>query len=382
MLKRSLTLPKPGTDSFFLWGPRQTGKTTLLRAIYPHSRWVDLLKAEEYRRYLERPETLREELAAYADVNHVVIDEIQKVPTLLDEVHWLHENRGIRFALCGSSARKVRRGAANLLGGRAVTYELHGLTANELGNEFELDRILNDGYLPPIYGSAKPFRLLKAYAATYLKEEIAAEGLVRNLPVFSEFLNIAALSDAEIVNFSTIGRECGISSHTIKNYFSILEDTLIARWVPAYRKRPKRRVIGAPKLYFADVGIVNCLSRRGRVEARSPLYGKAFENWVFHELSAHNTYTETHTDIAHWRLASGIEVDFIVGDMKIAIEAKASAKITSDHLKGLRHLITDHPNVEKRIVACLEPRARTTTDGIQILPAGEFVRRLGDGDLF
>jgi predicted AAA+ superfamily ATPase len=375
-------LPAPGTETFFLWGPRQTGKTTLLQATYPAAFWIDLLKAEEYRRYVQNPELLRGELAARPAIRQVVIDEVQKVPQLLDEAHWLHERRGIRLALCGSSARKVKRGQANLLGGRAVRYELHGLTAQEIGRSFDLDRLLNHGYLPRIYLSDEPRRLLNGYVADYLKEEVAAEGLVRNLPVFSEFLNVAALSDAEIVNFSTIARECGVSSHTIKGYFGILEDTLLGRWLPAYTKRPKRRVIGAPKFYFADAGVVNHLARRGELHRGSELYGKAFENWVFHELSAHNAYTETFAIVSYWRLASGIEVDFIVNDMQLAIEAKATAKVTADHLKGLRSLVQDHPRIKQRVVVCLEPKSRRTEDGILILPPGDFAKRLGAGDLF
>jgi predicted AAA+ superfamily ATPase len=382
MFKRSLRLPAPGTETFFLWGPRQTGKTTLLKAAYPDAYWIDLLKAEEYRHYLQNPELLRGELAARESVRQVVVDEVQKIPPLLDEAHWLHENRGVRFALCGSSARKVRRGQANLLGGRAVRYELHGLTAQEAGKDFDLDRMLNHGYLPRMYESERPQRLLNAYVADYLKEEIFAEGLVRNLPVFSGFLNAASLSDAELVNFSTIARDTGVSSHTIKGYFQILEDTLLGRWLPAYRKRPKRRVIGAPKFYFADIGVVNQLARRGELRPGAELYGKAFENWVFHELSAHNAYSEAFAVLSHWRLASGIEVDFIVDDMRLAIEAKARTNITADHLRGLRQLIQDHPNVRQRVVVSLERKSRRTDDGILILGASEFCARLRAGDLF
>jgi len=384
MFIRNLVLPDPGTETFFLWGPRQTGKTTLLRNSYGGGRWIDLLKAEEYRRYVQRPELLRQEIDAepLGTGQQLVIDEIQKVPALLDEVHWLIENRGAHFALCGSSARKVRRGAANLLGGRAMTYELFGLTASELGSEFDLDRILNAGYLPCIYESSRPNRLLDAYIADYLKEEIAAEGLVRNLPTFSEFLDIAALSDGEIVNFSNIARECGVSSHTTKNHFQILEDTLLGRWLPAYRKRPKRRVIGAPKFYFVDVGVVNRLARRGELLPGSELYGKAFENWVFHELTAFSHYREYECALSYWRLASGIEVDFVLGDMAVAIEAKSSAKITRDHLKGLRSLVVDYRNVERRIVVCREPKPRKTDDGIEILPVTSFVSRLWGGEIF
>lgn len=382
MFKRTLRLPPPGSQTFFLWGPRQTGKTTLLKATYPDAFWIDLLKADEFRRYLNNPELLRGELAARTSVHQVVIDEVQKVPQLLDEAHWLHENRRIRFALCGSSARKVKRGQANLLGGRAVRYELHGLTAGELGREFDLTRILNHGYLPSIYQSKRPRPLLNGYVADYLKEEVAAEGLVRNLPVYSEFLNVASLSDTELVNFSTIARDCGVSSPSIKGYFQILEDTLLGRWLPAYTKRPKRRVIAAPKFYFSDVGVVNHLARRGELQPGSELYGKAFENWVFHELSAHNAYSEAFARLSYWRLASGMEVDFIVNDMQLAIEAKATAKITADHLKGLRAVAEDHSNIKQRIVVCLERKSRRTEDGILILPVADFCARLSEGELF
>ena len=382
MFDRSLVLPQPGSETFFLWGPRQAGKSTLLRGCYPDAYWVDLLKSEVFRRYLDHPEYLRQELAAAPLAGRqIVIDEVQKVPALLDEVHWLIENRGLHFALCGSSARKVRRGAANLLGGRAVRYELRGLTAGELGAAFDLSRMLNHGYLPRIYQAARPRRLLDAYIADYLREEVAAEGLVRNLPAFSGFLDAAALSDGEMVNFSNIARECGVSSPTAKAYFEILNDTLLGRWLTAYRKRRKRRVIGAPKFYFADVGVVNRLIRRGELTPGSPLYGKAFENWVFHELSAGIEYQEWDLELTCWRLPSGIEVDFVLGDMEVAVEAKASARITRDHLRGLRTLVEEHPGVGRRIVVCLEPRARRTDDGIDILPAADFVGRLGQGSL-
>ena len=353
-----------------------------MTAAYPDALWIDLLKAEEFRRYLHNPELLRAELAAEKSVRQVVIDEVQKVPQLLDEAHWLHENRGVHFALCCSSARKVKRGHANLLGGRAVRYELHGLTATEIGKDFDLNRILNHGYLPRVYLSNTPRRLLNSYVADYLKEEVAAEGLVRNLQVFSEFLNVASLSDTELVNFSTIARDCGVSSHTIKGHFQILEDTLLGRWLPAYTKRPKRRVIAAPKFFFSDVGIVNHLAKRGELRPGSELYGKAFENWIFHELSSHNAYSEALASLSYWRLASGIEVDFVVNDMQVAIEAKASSKVSADHLKGLRALVQDYPRVKQRIIVCLEPKSRRTEDGILVLPATDFCQRLQAGELF
>ncbi|MBN2498798.1 MAG: ATP-binding protein [Deltaproteobacteria bacterium] len=382
MFERVIQLPGVDEETFFLWGPRQTGKTTLLRARYPDSLWIDLLKAEEYRRYIEHPEWLRQEIDKLGVSPHVVIDEVQKVPHLLDEVHWLIENRGMRFALCGSSARKVRRGHANLLGGRAIRRELFGLTSAELGEDFELDRLLNHGALPRHYLSDRPHRLLDAYVSGYLKEEVAAEGLVRRLPTFSAFLEVAALSDTELVNFSSIARECGVSNQTIRAYFQILEDTLLATWLPAYQKRPKRRVIRSPKFYFNDLGVVNFLARRGELRQGSELYGKAFESWCLHELRAYNAYTEAYAELSYWRLASGIEVDFIINHMQVAIEAKSARKIQSDHLKGLRHLREDHPELGRCVLLCLEDKARKTPDGIEILPAADFARRLWDGEIF
>ena len=383
MFQRLLSLPGPGAETFFLWGPRQAGKSTLLRQRYPDAVWVDLLKADEFRRYVSRPEQLREELeAAGPDPSRqVVIDEIQKVPALLDEVHWLIENRGLRFALCGSSARKVRRGAANLLGGRALRYDLRGLTAGELGESFDLDRMLNCGYLPAIYESSRHRRRLDAYIADYLRSEVAAEGLVRNLPAFSDFLDAAALSDTRSVNYSNVARECGVSGPTAKAYFGILEDTLLARWLPRWRRRAKRRLAGAPKLYFEDVGLVNRLAWRGELRRGSDDYGKAFENWVFHELSAFLAYRERDEQLTYWRLPSGIEVDFVVGGMRLAIEAKATARVTSSHLKGLRTLAEEHPGIGRRVVVSLESPPRRTDDGIDIIGATDFAHRLWNDEL-
>lgn len=384
MFKRQLSLPGNPKESFFLWGPRQTGKSTLLKEIYPTATWIDLLKSEEFRRYTGAPELLRQECAQREGSVRsypIVIDEVQKVPALLDEVHWLIENRALRFVLCGSSARKLRRGHANLLGGRALRHELFGLVSAEIGEAFDLDRALNHGYLPRHYLHDSPMPLLSAYVADYLREEIAAEGLVRNLPVFSAFLDIASLSDTEQVNFSTIARDCGVSSHTIGSYFDILVDTLLGRWLPAYRKRPKRRLAASPKFYFADVGVVNFLSRRRHVERGSELYGKAFENWVFHELSAYHSYRATYSELSYWGATGEAEVDFVINDMEMAIEAKATPRVTVDHLRGLRAIKADYPRIRRRIVVSLEPKARRTDDGIEILPEREFRTRLWLGDL-
>lgn len=384
MFRRSLQLPPSGTDTFFLWGPRQSGKSTLLKSLYPDGRWVDLLKNDEFRRYSGRPELLRQELDAddWDPSRQIVIDEVQKVPALLDEVHWLLENSGFSFALCGSSARKVRRGNVNLLGGRAARYELRGLTGIELGDSFDITRLLNHGYMPSMYEVQRPRRMLDAYIDDYLRHEIATEGVVRNLPAFADFLHTAAMSDGEIVNFTNIASECGVSSPTVKNHFEILDDTLLGRWLPAYRRRQKRRVIRAPKFYFYDVGIVNRLARRGVLAPGTDTYGKAFENWVFHELSAYISYNEIDLSLSFWRLPSGIEVDFLLGDVTFAVESKSSRRITDGDLKGLRTLIEEHPQVRQRVLVCMEERARRTPDGIYILPADTFVERLWSGELF
>jgi uncharacterized protein len=377
MFKRSLVLPIQPKHSLFLWGPRQVGKSSLLRKTYPHAYWIDLLKSEESRRYGTNPELLRQELIAKPQ-KLVIIDEVQKVPALLDEVHWLIENTNTKFVLCGSSARKLRRGHANLLGGRALRYELFGLTAQELAKDFNLSQLLNSGYLPRHYLSDEPHRLIASYVADYLKEEIAAEGLVRNLPSFSNFLDAAALSDTELTNFSTIARDCGVSSPSIKEYFQILEDTLLARRLPAYQKRPKRRVITSPKFYFSDLGVVNYLAKRKKVEIGSEVFGKAFENWLHHELQSFSVYSEQFYSLSYWRLASGVEVDFIVNDMEFAIEAKATKKVTSDHLRGLRSLTEDYPKA-KRLLVCMESKARKTEDDILILPVSDFLEGLYAG---
>jgi predicted AAA+ superfamily ATPase len=381
MFQRALRLPPRPRETFFLWGPRQTGKSSLLRSTYPDATWIDLLKTDEYIRYLRRPALLREELLATAPRGPVVIDEIQKVPALLDEIHWLIENRRFVFALCGSSARKVRRGHANLLGGRAVRHQLFGLVSQEIGPAFDLVRAVNVGALPRHYLDDAPERLLRAYVDDYLKEEIAAEGLVRNLPAFADFLSAAALSDGDLVNYANIARDCGVSAPAVREYFQILVDTLLGRFLPAYVKRPKRRVILTRKFYFADVGVVNALARRGRIEPGSELFGKALESWIFHELSAYVSYRAPARALAYWRLPSGIEVDFVSDDLSIAIEVKATSRASSDHLKGLRALKEDQPRVGRRMLACLEPRPRRTEDGIEIRPVSDILAELWSGDL-
>jgi predicted AAA+ superfamily ATPase len=381
MIQRSLVLPPRPKYSFFLWGPRQTGKTTLLRSTYPDAYWIDLLDTDTLIRLTQRPARLREEADALPPNRLIVIDEAQKIPALFDEIHWLIENRRRVFVLCGSSARRVRRSHANLLGGRALRYELFGLVSRELGAEFDLVRMLNHGYLPRHYLEDTPAPLIRAYVQDYLKEEVLAEGLSRSLPVFSNFLNAAALSDTAVINYATIARDCGVSAHTVRGYFEVLVDTLLGRELPAYVRRPKRRIIRAPRFFFGDVGVVNLLTRRGHIEPGSELFGKAFENWLHHELAAYAAYSGEAHELSYWRLTTGVEVDFIIDDMAYAVEAKASRYVTADHLRGVRELAREHARIKKRFVVSLDPQPRVTEDGIEVLPHAVFTQRLWQGDL-
>ncbi len=384
MFSRIVPLDKIPQDSFFLWGPRKTGKSFLLKKLYPGAPRIDLLDTDQFAKYSTKPSRLREELLAKVPTRRfVVIDEIQKIPSLLDEVHLLIEDYAFCFALCGSSARKVKRGHANLLGGRAIRFELRGLVYPELAEDFDLIRLLNRGYLPSHYTSRNYKKLAQSYVNEYLKEEIAGEGLVRNLPLFSNFLRAAAFSDTEIVNFTNIASDCGVSSPTVRQYFQILEDTLIGSFLPAYTRQPKRKIIHAPKFYFFDVALTNVLLRRGEIQWGSESIGKAFENWLHQELKSYILYREKDRALSYWKLAdSGREVDFIIGDCEIAIEAKASDSIRPSYLKGLRELKKDQPFCKKRIVVSLEKIPRKTDDGILILPYQNFIQMLWAGQLF
>lgn len=305
------------------------------------------------------------------------MDEVQKVPALLDEIQWLMVNKDIPFILCGSSAKKLKRSGANLLGGRAIRYELHPLVFPEIA-DFDLLRALNHGLLPRHYLHEKPKLLIQAYIGDYLREEIAQEGLVRNLPLFGRFLEAAVFSNGEIPVFKNIAQDCGVSPPTIKEYFQILVDTLVGGFLPAFQKRPKRRVIQSPKFYFFDVGVANYLLKRENISYQGELFGKAFEHFLFQEILAHRHYSQKNYSVSYWRTTSQLEVDFILGDHEVAIEVKGVKEVASRHLKGLKAFQEEY-RTKKALVVSLDPHPRKI-DTILILPWQDFLKSLwGEG---
>jgi uncharacterized protein len=382
MYKRILNLKLASDHSCFLWGPRQSGKSTLLKSLFPGSMYYDLLLSDLYSRMLRNPAIIREEchskgINGQNQSDPIIIDEVQKLPVLLDEVHWLIENMGLKFILCGSSARKLKRGHGNLLGGRAIRYELFPLVYKEI-TDFSLDKALNIGLIPSIYTSNIPERLIQSYIGDYLREEIAVEAITRNIPAFSRFLEVAAISNGEMINYKNISAECRVSAPTVKEYFQILSDTLLGKFVHAYKKRAKRRLIQASKFYFFDVGLVSSLTKRGKVEQGSELFGRAFEHFIFMEISAHSSYSELFYPISYWRTASGFEIDFILGDCEIALEVKSSAMVHNQHLKGIRAFMEEY-SPRRCIVVSMDPSPRKTEDGIEILPWEVFLDELWGG---
>jgi predicted AAA+ superfamily ATPase len=365
-------------ESLFLWGARQTGKSTLLKSLFPNALWFDLLISREYKRLTAKPDILRETVLANLNTSPVIIDEIQRIPELLNEVHWLISNHGVRFILSGSSPRKILRSGANLLGGRALRYELFPLISVEIP-DFDLIRAINHGLLPRHYDASNPHKMLASYIGNYLRDEIAAEARIRNVGTFARFLEAAALTNGEMVNYTNIASDCGVSATTVKEYFQILEDTLIGRYLPSFQKRPKRRVITAPKFYLFDVGIANNLLGRGHIEMGTELFGKAFEHFIYQEIYAHSRYSDNEYPIYYWRTASQLEIDFVLGDHEVAIEVKATEQATNRHLRGLKAFAEEY-SVKKSILISNDPLPRVV-DGILILPWKVFLDRLWAGEI-
>ena len=378
MLPRKVDLQDAKNESVFLWGARQTGKSTLLKALFPNERYIDLLKSGEFERYNRRPALLREELTLLPENSLVIIDEIQKIPMLLNEVHWLITNKNIRFILSGSSARKLRRSGVNLLGGRAIRKHLYPFVSAETP-DFDLVKACNNGMLPRHYLINNVKNRLNAYVGDYLQQEIKAEALTRNLSTFSRFMEVAALSNGEIINYNNIASECGVSAPTVKEYFSILEETLIGYIIPAFTKNVKRRVIQSPKFYYFDVGIANFLLRRDSLLPGSPEFGHSFEHLIMQELIAYLSYSDSKHSLAYWRTTSGYEVDAILGNAHTAIEIKCTREVHSHHTKGLKAFSTEFPD-SCLIMVSLDTYPRLMNN-INILPVKDFLTMLWSGEI-
>jgi len=359
--------------SYFLLGPRQTGKTFLIHHSFKDVRVYDLLDTSIYLALNQNPGRIAQEITPQDRI--VVIDEIQRLPDLLNEVHRLIEAYSIRFLLTGSSARKLRRGGVNLLGGRARTKHLHPLTYKELGNLFDLHRAVDRGLLPSIYFSDDPDADLKAYTGLYLQQEIVAEGLTRNIPAFSRFLKVAAHCNGTIVNFTNVANDAQVARTTVYEYFEVLKDTLILYELSAWRKSKKRKPLASSKYYFFDVGVVGELQGRS-FKPGTPEFGEAFETYIMHELTSYSDYMSGEP-LSYWRATSGFEVDFIIGD-HTAVEVKAKENVSAQDVKSLKAL-AEEKCLKRYLCVSLEPRMRKLDD-ITILPYKTFLEALWSGE--
>lgn len=378
MLERIIQLDKELDGSVFLFGARQTGKSTLLRKQFPGAIYIDLLDTYQRRRYSQRPVLLYETLNDKEEGTIVIIDEIPEVPELLNEVHRLITERNLCFILCGSSARKLKRKGHNTLGGRALPVYLYPLVSAEIP-DFDLDRAVTYGMLPPHYLAKNPLRRLAAYIDVYLKEEIKEEALVRNLNTFQRFLEVAAISCGGTINYNNIARECGVSATTASAYFDILEDTLVGYRVPAYTRVVKRRVVQAPRFYFFDVGVTNYLLQRDVLKRGTSDYGHAFEHLVMQEIVAWLRYRHPRERLSYWRTYSGIEVDVVLGDARVAIEIKSADEVMPRHMKGLVAFGEEFPQ-SRRLIVSLDPFERKV-DCIELVHVSTFFKMLWKEDV-
>jgi uncharacterized protein len=369
--KRLLAIDLPRGKSAFLWGPRKVGKTYWLSHTQSGVEIIDLLKTDTLADYVSRPALLRERYQNHQ--GKIIIDEIQKAPALLDEVHWLIENRGLSFILTGSSARKLRRGHANLLGGRAWRRTMTPLAYPEI-SDFDLEMIMISGLLPPHFLSPDPVEDLRSYIADYLKEEIVAEALTQNIPAFREFLHVAALTSSELLNYVNVGSETGVSHKVVRTYFDILEDTYLGFRIQPWKKSKTRRMISTEKFYLFDVGVTNYLAKRKPLIGSSD-FGKSFEHYILLELKAYQAYRSPDMPIAFWRTSTGREVDFILGDKDLAVEIKGSARVHEGDTRSLDALLDDGP-VRHSCVVSLEKQTRRLSNGIDVIPWRTFLEKL------
>jgi predicted AAA+ superfamily ATPase len=380
MLRRLL---KPPSGSFFLFGARGTGKSTWAKATYAGQPYFDFLDQEAYTSYRRDPGRFARQLAALPEGDTVVVDEVQRLPELLNEIHRAIEGRRQRFVMLGSSSRKLKRAGVNLLGGRASLRTLFPLLPSELGDQFDLEESLRYGTLPVVWAASDRDEALSAYAAAYVTEEIRAEALARDLSGFTRFLSIAALFHGQTINVTAVARDAGVPRMTVDGYLDVLEDTLLSWRLPAYETRPRVRERAHPKLYWIDAGLVRSLKG-----ARGPVLpeerGTLLEGWVANALRATTSYEGSGAELSYLPAHSGFgEVDFIVrrGDELVAIEVKASNRVDSPALKGLRSL-RDLPRLHRRLLVCGTTLPERTDDGIDVWPFAHFARSAGAAELF
>ena len=370
MYPRILDVPHESPQSFFLFGPRGTGKTTWLKQRFPDAVYLDLLDHALYLDLLAQPQRLRNLIPPGHD-GWVVLDEVQRTPLVLNEVHRLIEETGGRFILTGSSARSLRRRGVNLLGGRAHTHRLYPLTALEAGPDFSLPRALIHGQLPSVYTQPDPERYLASYVENFLRQEVIEEGRARNLAAFSRFLESASFSQAAPLNVAEVARDVGVDRKTASAYFDLLEDLLIASRVPVFARRAKRRMTVHPKFYLFDAGVYRAIRPSGPVDSPEEIDGAALETLVFHELRAAIAYRSLKLELFFWRTAAGAEVDFVAygGDGLYAIEVKRSRTVRHADLSGLRQFKSDYPMA--RCLLLFGGDRREYRDGIELLPVDD-----------
>ncbi len=367
MYTRLLKIEPESPKSFFLFGPRGTGKTSWVKANFPDSVYIDLLDADFYMTLQSNPKRLNQYIPANFK-GWIVLDEVQKIPQLLDEVHRLIENNRYRFILTGSSARKLRKQGVNLLAGRALRYAMYPFTAVELGDDFDLQRALLYGQLPSVISEPQPQLYLKSYVSTYLREEVLQEGLTRNLMTFSRFLEVASFSQGSLINMSEIARETGVTLRIVKTYFEILEDLLQSFLLPVFTKRAKRRMVSHPKFYYFDVGMYRTLRPLGPIDSPNEISGVAMESLFLQEIRAINDYLQYGYQFYYWRTSHGVEVDFIAYGPKglLAFEIKSKAYIDNNDLKGLKTFKEDYP--EAKLFLISGGSLREYHDDIQVIP--------------
>lgn len=381
MLDRIFKITDSQYGSVMLLGARQTGKTTLLLNQFPDAKIYDLLEIDTYERLRRNPSLLRQELEHAQSGEIIVIDEIQLIPELLNEVHWLIVRKDVHFILCGSSARKLKRKGVNSLGGRAIRNILYPLVSAEI-KDFDLIKAVNRGMLPTHYlapNDEQARKRMQTYVSVYLKEEIAAEALTRRLSSFSRFMEIAALTDGEMVNYRNLAQDCGVDAKTVKEYFSILEDTLVGYMVPAFTRTVKRRLRQAPRFYYFDVSLPNYLLHRSNMLPGSDDFGHAFEHLMIQELIACLGYNNSEKQLSYWHTYTGYEVDAVIGDAEVAIEFKPCREVQSRHLKGLKAFGEEHPNA-RLIIVSLDVVPRVCSN-VEVMPATHFLQQLWSGGI-